>query len=61
MATPQRKFPIVKYARPLQCEEDMRFYLIQDNGDRVAIQLIDDRFAIKPIECIAKSEIILDI
>jgi len=60
MATPQQ-YPVVKYAFPLRGEEDLRFHLIQDNGNRVSICLIDDNFAIKPIECLAKSEIILDL
>jgi len=60
MATPQQ-YPVVKYEFPLRGEEALRFHLIQDNANRVSIRLIDDRFAIKPIECIAKSEIILDL
>lgn len=56
MATPQQ-YPVVKYAFPLQGKEDLRFHLIQDNGNRVSIRLIDDRFTIKPVECLAKSEI----
>lgn len=60
MATPQQ-YPVVKYAFPLKDEEDLRFHLIQDNGNRVSIRLIDDRFAIKPIECVAKTEISFDL
>ena len=47
---------IVKYSRPLQDEEDMRFLLVEDNGDRVLIELICD-LPIPPRECVAKDEI----
>lgn len=57
MATPQHKYPIVKYAMPHAGEEELRFFLKEDLGNRVLIELIDSSFAIKPVECVAKSEI----
>ena len=57
MATPQCKYPIVKYAIPQAGEEELRFFLKEDLGDRVLIELIDSSFTIGPVECVAKSEI----
>jgi len=48
----------VKYSRPAAGEEDLRFALLEANGDRVAIQLICD-WTIKPIEVVSNSEITL--
>ena len=61
MATPLSKFPIVKYRYPAAGEENLRFFLKEDNGDRVLLQLIDSTFTINPIECVLKSEIIFDL
>lgn len=47
---------IVKYSKPQLGEEDFRFVLREDNGDRVLIELICD-FRIRPVECVAKEEI----
>lgn len=47
---------IVKYSRPAPGEEGFRFILREDNGDRVLIELICDMH-IRPVECVAKSEI----
>ncbi len=48
----------VRYARPIDtAEHHMRFTLIEDNGDRVKIELISDD-TIRPVEIVAKSEII---
>ena len=47
---------IVKYSRPLRDEENMRFILVEDNGDRVLIELICN-LPIPPRECVAKEEI----
>ena len=48
---------IVKYSRPLPGEEDLRFVLIEDNGDRVLIELVCDE-PIPPRECVAKDEVV---
>lgn len=61
MATPQRKFPIVKYRYPAAGEENLRFFLKEDNGDRILLQLIDSAFTINPVECVPKSEIVFDL
>ncbi len=34
-----------------------RFILIEDNGDRVIIQLIDDHWTMKPTRCVRRVEI----
>lgn len=47
---------IVKYSKPQQGEEDIRFVLREINGDRVLIELICD-WAIKPTEVVAVSEV----
>ena len=48
---------IVKYSRPQPGEEDARFVLVEDNGDRVLIELICD-LPIHPRECVPKDEIV---
>jgi hypothetical protein len=47
---------VVRYSRPEKGEEALRFHVVQDNGDRVAIRLICD-MPIRPIETVAKDEI----
>lgn len=47
---------IVKYSKPQQGEEGIRFVLREINGDRVLIELICD-WAIKPTEVVAVSEV----
>lgn len=47
----------VKYSKPLDAEEaQLRFLLLEHNGDRVAIQLICDE-TIKPVETVEVSEV----
>ncbi len=47
----------VKYAHPQPGEEDLRFILLEHNGDRVAIQLICD-WRIKPVETVDLREVV---
>ena len=49
---------IVKYSRPQPGEEAARFLLVEDNGDRVLIELICD-LPIRPRECVARDEVTL--
>lgn len=48
---------IVKYSRPQEGEEDLRFGLIEVNGNRVLIQLICD-YTIKPTETVLLTDVI---
>ncbi len=50
---------VVKYSRPEPGEEDLRFRLVEDNGDRVLIELICD-LPIPPRECVAAAEVEAD-
>ena len=47
---------IVKYSHPQAGEEDLRFLLLEVNGDRVLIQLICD-YTIKPTETVLLSDV----
>ena len=47
---------IVKYSRPQPGEAELRFLLVEDNGDRVLIQHLCD-LPIPPRECVAKDEV----
>jgi hypothetical protein len=49
---------IVRYSRPGPGEENIRFQLVEDNGDRVLIELICD-LPIPPRECVASDEVVL--
>ncbi|MDD5704958.1 MAG: hypothetical protein PHR35_03475 [Kiritimatiellae bacterium] len=42
---------VVKYSRPQEGEESLRFILREVNGDRVLIELICD-WPIKPVETV---------
>lgn len=48
----------VKYANPEQGEEDLRFKVLEDNGDRLVVEMICDWY-IKPTHCFPKSEYVL--
>lgn len=47
---------MVKYAKPNEGERDLRFVLLEHNGDRVMIQLVCDE-RIKPVECVSVDEV----
>ncbi len=47
---------IVKYANPAEGEEDLRFYLIENRGDRVEIVLVCD-LPFPPVEVLPIHEI----
>ncbi len=47
---------IVRYARPEDGEENLRFRLLEINGDRVLIELICD-WRLKPTETVALDEV----
>lgn len=47
---------IVIYSKPQKGEEDIRFVLLEINGDRVLIEMVCD-WAIKPTEVVAISEV----
>ena len=49
---------LVKYSKPIDGECDLRFILMEHNGDRVMIRLICDE-PIQPIECVKADEITL--
>ena len=40
----------VRYSQPVDGEQDIRFTVLEVNGDRCFVRLIDDRFDIEPIE-----------
>jgi len=46
----------VKYSHPQPGEESFRFTLLEDNGNRVLIQL-QCTMPIKPVECVAKEDV----
>lgn len=46
----------VKYRKPKQGEEDIRFIVREINGDRVLVELICD-WAIKPVEALPIDEV----
>lgn len=46
----------VKYSSPIDGEHDLRFTLLEHNGERVLIQLICNE-PIRPVECVKASEV----
>lgn len=52
---------LVKYSKPMNDQEKaLRFVLVEDRDTRVLIELVCD-WALKPRECVAKSEVELDV
>lgn len=53
-----RTYPLVMFSEPEKGEENMKFKLIEDNGNRVLIEPVESTMSIIPQSVVSKNDIV---